>query len=172
MALSFTFYGLGTVQQYIKGLPQRMNQDTLRTLNTWGKTFMILGKALSPEDRLRQIDNRRRPPGERFKLQWQYDLTATPTEAVLRIGNVDPRMQWIVFPTKSRDIPTGGAVAQIAKGYQMRFYFYTGQMMKRWQIQGGAARHGTFGNLVHERMVYKFNFPAAATAFGVLLVRP
>lgn len=172
MTISITFNGLGTVQNYIKSLPRRMNQDTLHTLREWGKTFVILGKALSPEDKLRKYDPRRRPASEQFKLKWRYQISATDTQALLQIGNIDPRMPLIVFPTKARPLPKGGAAAQIAKGYPMRYFDYGGGMHKSWQIKGGVVSAGTPGNPVHENMVAQFDWPGNMAAFGVLLVRP
>lgn len=171
-SVSWNIYGLDETRRYIDGMPKRINQRTLTTLGRWGRQFKQLGVMLSPSDKLRVFDARRRK-NKQFRLQWQYDVSSTDTEGVLRVGNVDPRMPWIIWPTKPRGvIPHGGAMEQWRRGYPLRFYTASGAMHQQWEVRRGIASQGTPGNPVHEKMLERFNLEGALINYATWIVQP
>lgn len=168
----WSIQGLDETRSYIDGMPGRVNQRTLSMLNRWGRRLKSLGTSLSPRDKLRTFDERRRK-NKQFRAQWAYDVTASRSEAVLRVGNVDPRMPWIIWPTKPRGtIPKGGAVAMQIKGYPLRFYTADGTMHRAWEVRGGIAAKGTPGNPVHEKMLQRFRLEGEMVYYATWIVQP
>jgi hypothetical protein len=128
---------------------------------------------MSPEDRLRKFDSRRRPVGQRFKLQWRYQVTQNADDVVLQVGNIDPRMEWIIFPTRPRgEIPIGGEEEMRGRGYPLRFFNYGGNEYRRWSVQGGIASKGTPGNPVHERMLSAFDLGDSMAEYATWIIKP
>ena len=150
------------VEGAIKGLVQiegRAQSGTRLVFEEWGQDMVALAQQLSPRDKLRGIDPRRRPEKESFALKWRYEVKQSATGVELRVGNIDPKMPLIVFPTPPRDIPKGGAAAQHDKGYPMRFFWSAGGgWANAFQIRGGVAAHGTPGQPVHQWVVEQFDF--------------
>lgn len=170
--MTVDFYGLDDTRAYIDDMPRRVNERTLSTLNKWGQRFTKLGQILSPTDKYRAFDARR-TKNKPFRVQWQYDLSATRDEAVLRIGNVDPRMPWIIWKTRPRGvIPKGGAAAMKQRGYPLRFYTADGTIHHQWEVRGGIAAHGTPGNPVHEKMLQRFGLEGALRFYSAWIIQP
>ncbi len=171
--ISVEMTGLESTEAYISGMPKRVNTRTQSKLHQWGREFVILGKLMSPEDRLRNIDSRRRPAGQRFKLQWRYQVQQGAQDIVLQVGNVDPKMEWIIFPTKPRGvIPTGGEAEMVSRGYPLRFFTYGGGMYRQWAVRGGVASSGTPGNPVHERMLSAFDLGDSMAEYATWIIKP
>lgn len=152
--------GLEDVEGFMEELPGRVTSTTFFTFTEWGPELQELAGKLSPSDKLRTVDPRRN--AKPFRLQWQNEVERqSDTRVALSVGNVDPRMPFIIGPTAPRAIPRGGAAAQRRKGFPMRFFWVDGplgaQFYIGWQIRGGVAARGTQENPVHERALLFFN---------------
>ena len=152
--------GQDEVLNLLDGLGEKSIGAAAQVLLRWGNELTIIAQAESPKDPLRAVDRRRRGR-PRFADQWESDARReTPTKARLVVGNIDPRLPFVIGPTSPREIPRGGAEAQRAKGYMMRFYWQDGPagagFYQAWQIHGGVAGGGTEENPVHERALGRF----------------
>jgi len=154
--IHFEIVGVESILKWADTLPKMTQRQALTVFGRWGRQMVRLGRQLSPKDKLRGVDPRRRPEKESFALQWDYDTKAIgATGAELDVGNLDPRMRFIIFDTKPRAIPRS-VNEQLAKGYPMRFV-WRGGWHKAWMISGGVAAHGTKGQPVHEWVLEEFN---------------
>ncbi len=153
--ISLEVYGAQEIIQWADALPVKTQKQAFVIFDRWGKHMVKLGQKLSPRDKLRGVDPRRRPEKESFALQWDYDVKRIGDGAELNVGNLDERMRFIIHDTKPRAIPRS-VTAQLTKGYPMRF-FWRGGWHKAWMISGGVAAHGTKGQPVHEYILEEFD---------------
>lgn len=155
--------GVEDVQEIMERFVPAGSAAALFVFEDWGAELKNTAQNISPSDPLRRVDPRRNSP--RFSLQWQYDNRRTGNnEITLAVGNTDPRLPFIIGPTKPRQIPRGGAAAQRRKGTMMGFYWQGGPLgpgwYMAWEIKGGVAAHGTEANPVHEKALDIFNIDA------------
>jgi hypothetical protein len=154
--------------------------QTGRVLNQLGREMVVAGTKLSPKDKLRTVDPRRRPVDKSFAWSWRFEvkreINNKTLEAIeLRVGNVDPKAQWIIEGTGPRKIPTSVS-AQLAKGYPMNFFWERGPQgagyYQSWQILGGVAARGTPPHPVVEEVVRDVNIPQSIHDIAAIVVNP
>lgn len=139
--------GVNETLDFLRQLPRRWQIITHDNFVRWGRKLTSIAERLSPEDKLRGIDTRRRPSSEQFKLQWRHDVNTRGLDAELVVGNIDPKAEFILFPTQ------GGTVFSASGPWPLRYYLPSGQMMKSWEVERG----DTKGQPVHEWALRQFD---------------
>lgn len=154
--------GLESTLQFLRQLPRRWQIISHDQLVRWGRKLKADAERLSPEDKLRGIDARRRPASERFKLQWQTEVDLISQGAELKVSNVDPKAHLVLFRTKS-----AGTITATGGPWPLRFYLPSGQMIKDWEVD----HKGTEGQPVHEWALRQFDLNGNVSKLADALVR-
>lgn len=161
--ISFSITETG-INQAVRALRDKETGTMVRVgreLHEWGIEFTFIAQVLSPKDKLRGKDWRRRPKGESFSQSWVFEVNVpTPELATLDISNVDPRAEWIVEGTDPRPIPRGLGNTST----EMYFYWEDGPQGEgfytAWVIIGGVAGFGTPPHPVADQTLENFNLDA------------
>jgi hypothetical protein len=150
MAFSATFVvkNLDNIQKKLPFWISLWRIRTRRSLTLWGRDLTILAAALSPQDKLRGIDPRRRSASEGLANKWRWELRSDGLDTVLNVGNIDERMENILFPTKGNPKIT-------SKGdYPLKFYDHRlGGPFFKWSVR----RKSLPGQPVHLWTLDRFN---------------
>ncbi len=154
------FSTMAQVSSFIKGLPQRFRRRATAKSIEWGMDLVEFGEQLSPEDKLRGIDTRRRASGERLAFQWQQEIDKGQDKIELNVGNVDPKAKFILFPTAG-----GATITPTSKDYLV--FFGEGVFNSRFSVTKGA----TEGQPVHEWMLKAFDLDERVSDLADTLVR-
>jgi len=119
-------------------------------MHDWGQELQALAQKLSPEDKLRGIDSRRRPTKDRLAFSWGFDVDTGGGASRLEIFSSDERAHLILFPTSAKDdvTPRGDD--------PMFFYFEDGRAAQAWSINKPA----TPGQPVHLWAIEEFGIDA------------
>jgi hypothetical protein len=130
-----------------------------RELHEWGMELTFVAQVLSPKDKLRDKDWRRRPKNQSFSQSWVFDVEVPDlANATLDVGNVDKRAEWIIEGTDPRPIPSS---PNPFLGPFMYFYWENGYdgpgFYTDWIIIGGAAEFGTPPHPVPDMALDNFN---------------
>jgi hypothetical protein len=154
--------GVEETIQFIEEIPPMTRMQTLNAFRLWGSEMVELGQELSPKDKLRGKDPRRRPEAESFAMKWDYEVNPVGEyDAELLVGNVAEHMQFVIYGTQPHPIPRS-VTAQLAKGYPMSFFWVNSPggaaWHQAWKISGGVAAQGTEPHPVHEQIVERFDF--------------
>lgn len=152
-------FGFDQVKQYLTRLRPKHMGLIRQEYWQWGEELIFIAEVLSPKDKLRGKDWRRRPKQESFAKQWRWQMeTQGPKSLELQVGNVDPIAGWIIEGTRPRRIEA------YDWSHPMYFYwekgyagegFYTG-----WVILGGVAEKGTPEHPVHIQTLENFDVHA------------
>lgn len=119
-------------------------------MHDWGQELQALAQKLSPEDKLRRFDSRRRPKSERLAFSWGFDVDTGAGESRLDIYSTDERAHLILFPTAAKENVT-------PKGDDpMFFYFEDGRSAQAWSIN----KPSTPGQPVHLWAIEEFGIDA------------
>lgn len=153
--------GVKEVLDFLRQLPRRWQIITHDEFVKWGRKLVKDAERLSPEDKLRGIDTRRRPTSEQFKLKWRSELEFVGRGVELNIGNIDPKAHLILFPT------SGGRTFTSSGPWPLRYYLPSGQMMKSWEVTRG----DTPGQPVHEWVLKQFDSKGNVSRLADALVR-
>ncbi len=133
---------------------------TTDTLDEWGKELVNRAEDLSPQDKLRGVDPRRRPSSERLALMWRRNLGRAGRDFVLNVGNVDPKMPFILFDTSDAGTIT-------SKGpWPLKWYLPDGTVLKKDTVQ----HRGHKGQPVHEWALQAFDIDGKVRQLANLLV--
>lgn len=130
---------------------------TRRRLQEWGQELTGLAEGLSPQDKLRGIDPRRRSPT--FGQSWEFNVHGRDPQ--LDVGNVDPVMEFIVFPTDPKTKVTSGG------DYPLKFYTESGGPFYAWSIDIPAKP----GQPVHLWALREFNVDGHIVELGQEVTR-
>lgn len=158
--LEFRVKHLDQVLKELDGLLGEFKIRTARVFNEWGLEITDIARAISPEDKLRDVDPRRRPASQRFALKWEWDVDVTGNPA-LHIGNVDERAHLILEPTSAKSGVTSHG------NYMMKFFTESGGPFKAWEIDKPA----TPGQPVHEWAIEDFDLDRNVGMLADELVR-
>lgn len=135
---------------------------TRAELERWGFVLSILAVAKSPQDKLRGVDARRRPISRSLSRMWRYEVDTAGDDPLLNVGNIDPKMQFILFPTK------GGKKITPKGDYPLRFYdARAGGPFFRWSVKKGK----TEGQPVHLWALDAFNLDSRVKDLANRLVQ-
>jgi len=132
-------------------LPQMVNEwrkEVALSFDEWGREMTSIAFELSPSDKIRNVDNRRRPESESFKNFWEYQINFDGTDPKLEIGNTDEKMPFIVFPTSG-----GATIVPAEKDYLVFYWMSKNSWNKKFSVKKGA----TPGQPVHEWTINEFN---------------
>jgi hypothetical protein len=151
-------FGFDEVHRYLEGMTRRQFKATLPELQDWGRELVFLAEVLSPKDKLRGKDPRRRPRERSFAKSWRYDIEPYGGKSFeLQVGNVDKRRGWIIDGTDPRRIPK----KLMDWDNPMFFYWEDGYdgpgFYEDWVITGGVAAHGTPPHPVHIQTLDNFD---------------
>lgn len=154
--VSVDVFGFDETVRYLEKMTPRQRRISVRELQDWGRELIFLGEVLSPKDKLRGKDWRRRPRDESFAKSWAYEIRPIPPgDFELQVGNVDPKMPWIIDGTNPRTITAS------SWDNPMYFYWEGGYMgpgfYTDWVIVGGVAAHGTPPHPVHIQTLDNFD---------------
>lgn len=126
--------------------------EVAHTLDDWGKAMVDIAFNLSPSDKIRNIDNKRkkgrRPESESFKHFWEFQTGFDGADPYLEVGNTDERMPYIVFETQ------GGALITPKEEDYLVFYWLA---KKNWYTPPSVIKGATPGQPVHEWTIEEFN---------------
>ena len=114
----------------------------------WGAEIGARARALSPEDKIRHYDSRRRPKTQAFKAGWRMQVRDVGDDVVLEVGNVDPKMPVIVGPSPARSNVT-------AKNKDYLVFYW--ERLGRWVIAKSIDKPATPGQPVHEWAISDFS---------------
>ncbi len=152
-------YGLDETKNWLLQISKRHKAQVRQEFWQWGEELVFIAEVLSPKDKLRGKDWRRRPRSESFSKQWRWQIEAAgPKSMELQVGNVDPIAGWIIEGTNPRRIT--------ARSWDHPMYFYweggyAGEgWYTDWVIVGGVAAHGTPEHPVHIQTLENFDVHA------------
>ena len=156
---SITQQGIDKVLSKLKDLETQTMPRVARELHEWGMELTFVAEVLSPKDKLRGKDWRRRPKNQSFSASWQFDIELPDLDtAILDVGNVDERAAWIIDGTDPRPIPSK---PNPFLGPFMYFYWENGYdgpgFYTDWIIISGSAMFGTPPHPVPEKTLESFN---------------
>jgi len=136
--------------------------QTADVMARWGREMIGIARSLSPSDKLRGIDARRRPESQSFKHQWEWQVVQTGDGPMLEVGNTDERMPLIVGPTSAQD-------DVVATSGEFLFFYWDkiGQWVKAWSIN----KPSTPGQPVHEWTLEAFDIDSSLPELGDRLIR-
>jgi len=148
-------FGFDDVDKYLSSLKPRHMTQVRDEMWDWGEEMIFIAQILSPKDKIRPFDYRRRPLDESFSKQWRWQLEATPTGPELQVGNIDEKMGWIIEGTDPRRIT--------ASDWEHPMYFFWEDgwagagFYTDWVIIGGVASEGTPPHPVHIQTLENFD---------------
>lgn len=142
--VQFTIVGLGKTAKFLAELPQVWRLKVNEKMRGWGSELTTIAESLSPEDKLRGIDPRDRRKGkERLANLWVWELDG----GTLNVGNIDPKMPFIIFPT------SGGAEITPKSADHLLFFDTSGGIHRRQSVIKGS----TPGQPVHDWTLQAFD---------------
>lgn len=153
--------GIPGVLQFLRDLPRKWQIITHDNLVHWGRELTSIAERLSPEDKLRGIDRRRRPASEGFKFQWISEVNIRGNNVELGLQNIDPKAEFILFPTKGGDTITSSGA------WPLRYYTPDGHMYTAQQVSRGETK----GQPVHEWALKEFDLDNNVRKLADSLVR-
>jgi len=148
LEVDFQVTGATDVIAQLGLLPELWKVRTRQMMLEWGADIGTRARVLSPEDKIRFYDSRRRPKTQAFKAGWRMQVRETGTDIALEIGNVDPKMPVIVGPS-----PAKSNVTAKNKDYLV-FYW---ERLGRWVIAKSIDKPATPGQPVHEWAIKDFD---------------
>lgn len=166
---------IDNVLDILENFKLKASSAGLFVFDEWGRDLRRIASNVSPSDKLRSVDPRRRGR-KRFRDQW-FESTErlSGVRIATQVGNFDPRTPFIIGPTAPRKIPRGGADEQKKKGYPMRFFWTDGPTGARFysafEIKGGVAARGTEANPVHETALTFFNLDRRVSGLANFVLR-
>lgn len=148
-------FGFDEVDDYLSNLKPKHMSQVRDEMWDWGEELIFIAQVLSPKDKIRPHDPRRRPLSESFSRQWRWQMKTLPAGPELQVGNIDPKMEWIIEGTDPRTITAH------AWDHPMYFYWEDGWagpgFYTDWVIIGGVAAEGTPPHPVHIQTLENFN---------------
>lgn len=148
-------FGFDQVDKYLSNLRPRHLATANQELREWGEEMVFIAKTISPKDKLRGEDWRRRPKDESFAEQWRWQMETDPGGTELQVGNIDPRAGWIIEGTPPR------VLAAYSWDRPMYFFWEDGWdgpgWYTSWYIVGGVAEKGTPPHPVHIQTLENFD---------------
>jgi hypothetical protein len=151
--VQFSVVGVGKVAKFLAELPSIWRPKISTQLLSWGGELKSSAENLSPKDKLRGIDPRRRSEGERLAKQWLLQLDVSGNKQELDVGNVDPSMPFILFPT------AGGTEITPKQATQLLYFDTAGTIFRRPRVVKGS----TPGQPVHEWVLQEFDLTGAVS---------
>lgn len=141
--VQFTIVGIGKTAKFLAELPQIWRLKINERLQGWGSELTATAESLSPDDKLRGIDPRRRSSSEKLAKMWAWELGG----GTLNVGNIDPKMPFILFPT------SGGAEITPKSADHLLFFDTSGGIHRRQSVIKGS----TPGQPVHDWALQAFD---------------
>lgn len=141
-------------------LPERMAGVIDAAAERWGERLQALAEILSPDDKIRHIDPRRRPESERLVRQWRFSVDGGGGSNDVSLWSDDPKAGYILFPTKA------GKTIESKGAYPLRFFTQDGMMHRRGFVVKGA----TPGQPVHLWAFDELDFDSEIEKLAVELI--
>jgi hypothetical protein len=157
--IKLSIVGLNNATKFIADLPNIWRPKISAQLLDWGGDLKSSAEDLSPKDKLRGVDPRRRSEGERLAKQWALQLGVSGNKQELDVGNVDPKMPFILFPT------AGGTEITPKQATQLLFFDTAGTIFRRPSVVKGF----TPGQPVHEWALQEFDLDGGTSDLADVL---
>lgn len=147
LEVEFRIEGVNKLIADLGLLPELWRIRTGEVMDEWGRDLLARARLLSPEDKLRFYDPRRRPKSQGFRAAWRMEVERQGDDVALNVGNIDPKMPVIVGPS-----PAKSGVTATNADYLV-FYW---ERLNRWVIAFSIDKPATPGQPVHEWTIEDF----------------